>query len=78
VRRAAPAVLALLTLAGCGGRVRLLGVEPGHTPSGGDAWVGTFTDRTSGDEFCVRVTGHPHAFGSDVDVEVDRCMRAGV
>ena len=61
-----------------GHRVRLLRVEPGHTPAGGDAWVGTFVDRTTGDEICVRVTGHPHASGSDVDLEIDRCMGAGV
>ena len=62
MRAAGLAVLALLPLAGCGG----------------DAWVGIFADRTSGDELCIRVTAHPHAFGSDVDVEVDRCMGAGV
>jgi hypothetical protein len=61
-----------------GHRVRLLRVDPGHTPGGSDAWVGTFADRTAGDEICVRITGHPHSFGSDVDVEIDRCMGAGV
>jgi hypothetical protein len=61
-----------------GHRVRLIRVDPGHTPNGEDAWVGRFADRTVGGEIYVRVTGHPHAFGSDVDVEIDRCMGAGM
>jgi hypothetical protein len=54
-------------------RVQLLGVRRGQDRSGAKAWVGTFADRTAGGRVCVRVIGHPHAFGMDVDVELDDC-----
>lgn len=54
-------------------RVQLLHVDRGHDRSGAEAWVGTFADRTAGDHVCVRVVGHPHAFGTDVDIELDDC-----
>jgi hypothetical protein len=54
-------------------RVELLRVDRGHARSGAKAWVGTFADRTAGGRICVRVVGHPHAFGTDVDVELDDC-----
>jgi hypothetical protein len=55
-------------------RVQLLRVGRGHDRSGAEAWVGTFTDRTAGGHVCVRVVGHPHAFGTDVDLELDDCV----
>ena len=109
MRRAAPVVLALVTLAGCGGsspaqyaglseyearsevlqdmtqerqdrtspvfrhRVNLLRLVEGRSRTGTEAWVGIFDDRTAGDRVCIRVTGYPHAFGTDVDVELDHC-----
>jgi hypothetical protein len=54
-------------------RVQLLRVGRGHDRSGAKAWVGTFADRTAGGHVCVRVVGHPHAFGTDVDIELDDC-----
>ena len=102
-------MLALLTLAGCGGsspaqyaglseyearsevlqdmtqelqdrtspvfrhRVGFLRLDEGRSRTGAEAWVGTFTDRTAGDRVCIRVTGHPHAFGTDIDIELDHC-----
>jgi hypothetical protein len=56
-----------------GHRVQLLRVGRGHDRSGANAWVGTFADRTAGGHVCVRVVGHPHAFGTDVDIELDDC-----
>jgi hypothetical protein len=53
--------------------VRLVRVDRGESRSGEEAWVGTFADRTAHDRICIRVTGHPHAFGTDVDVELDDC-----
>ena len=53
--------------------VRLLRLDRGENRGGGEAWVGTFADRTTGDRICIRVTGHPHPFGLDVDLEVDDC-----
>ena len=55
-------------------RVRLLRVDQGRDRGGGEAWVGTFADRTAGDRICIRVTGHPHAFGMNVDVQFDDCF----
>jgi hypothetical protein len=54
-------------------RVRLVRVDRGESRGGGEAWVGTFADRTAHDRICIRVIGHPHAFGLDVDVELDHC-----
>jgi hypothetical protein len=54
-------------------RVELVRVDRGHARTGAEAWVGTFADRTGGGRICVRVVGHPHAFGTDVDVELDDC-----
>jgi hypothetical protein len=54
-------------------RVQLLRVGRGHDRSGVEAWVGTFADRTAGGRVCIRVVVHPHAFGMDVDVELDDC-----
>jgi hypothetical protein len=54
-------------------RVRLVRIDRGSSRSGGEAWVGTFADRTAHDRICIRVVGHPHAFGMDVDVELDHC-----
>jgi hypothetical protein len=59
-------------------RVELLRVGRGHARSGAEAWVGTFADRTAGGRICVRVVGHPHAFGTDVDVELDDCAVGSV
>lgn len=59
-------------------RVELLRVGRGHARSGAEAWVGTFADRTGGGRICVRVVGHPHAFGTDVDVELDDCAVGSV
>ena len=61
-----------------GHRVELLRVGRGHDRSGAKAWVGTFADRTAGGRICVRVVGHPHAFGTDVDVELDDCAVGSV
>jgi hypothetical protein len=54
-------------------RVELVRVDRGRARTGAEAWVGTFADRTGGGRICVRVVGHPHAFGTDVDVELDDC-----
>jgi hypothetical protein len=54
-------------------RVKLLRIDRGHDRSGTKAWVGTFADRTAGGHVCVEVVGHPHAFGTDVDIELDDC-----
>ena len=59
-------------------RVELLRVGRGHARSGAEAWVGTYADRTAGGRICVRVVGHPHAFGTDVDVELDDCAVGSV
>jgi hypothetical protein len=59
-------------------RVELLRVGRGHARRGAEAWVGTYADRTAGGRICVRVVGHPHAFGTDVDVELDDCAAGSV
>jgi hypothetical protein len=59
-------------------RVELLRVDRGHARSGAEAWVGTYADRTAGGRICVRVVGHPRAFGTDVDVELDDCVVGSV
>jgi hypothetical protein len=59
-------------------RVELLRVGRGHARSGAEAWVGTYADHTAGGRICVRVVGHPHAFGTDVDVELDDCAVGSV
>jgi hypothetical protein len=53
-------------------RVRLVRLDRGSSRSG-EAWVGTFADRTARDRICIRVTGHPHAFGMNVDIALDDC-----